>query len=552
MKKVLIFAVNAKYVHSSLSAWILTEGVRKFSKYSYDVSVVEATINEPIDKIVDTVSAFSPDVLCVSSYIWSARILPSILSQLRLRLPNTVFVLGGPEAAFNADYWLDELADYVLTGEGEYVLQPFLDALTDGVGLKSGKLTTGTLCTGGANLADRSDKPVDPYTDDYFAALKGRLAYIETSRGCPFSCAFCLSAHDSVKFFPLKDIKNQIRKLAMSDTKTIKFVDRTFNSNPERAYEIFEFCLSLDVSCKFHFEVAADLFDERTLLLLEAAPHGRFQFETGIQSFCEPALLASSRKTDLRRVAENITCLTKNKNIHIHVDLIAGLPYETLDEFKNSFNRAYGLNAHTLQLGFLKLLHGSVLRSRADELGLVYSNLAPYEIISNPWLSESDIMVLKQAENALQHTYNKGRFLSALDYVFKVTKLTPFALYSRLGESFPNHGTQLEDYACQVFSFCAELSGVVKDELIDHFLYDWLSMVKGKNAPEFLKPHLASSRDLSDEFEKHLGRKYRRGEAGVLSDGSSIFVDSENRNPVTGLYRVSNPRLNKAGGSVVW
>ncbi|MCL2223234.1 MAG: B12-binding domain-containing radical SAM protein, partial [Oscillospiraceae bacterium] len=493
-----------------------------------------------------------PDILCVSSYIWSARILPGILSQLRLRLPNTVFVLGGPEAAFNADYWLDELADYVLTGEGEYVLPPFLDALTDGVGLKSGKLTTGTLCTGGANLADRSDKPVDPYTDDYFAALKGRLAYIETSRGCPFSCAFCLSAHDSVKFFPLKDIKNQIRKLAMSDTKTIKFVDRTFNSNPERAYEIFEFCLSLDVSCKFHFEVAADLFDERTLLLLEAAPHGRFQFETGIQSFCEPALLASSRKTDLRRVAENITCLTKNKNIHIHVDLIAGLPYETLDEFKNSFNRAYGLNAHTLQLGFLKLLHGSVLRSRADELGLVYSNLAPYEIISNPWLSESDIMVLKQAENALQHTYNKGRFLSALDYVFKVTKLTPFALYSRLGESFPNHGTQLEDYACQVFSFCAELSGVVKDELIDHFLYDWLSMVKGKNAPEFLKPHLASSRDLSDEFEKHLGRKYRRGEAGVLSDGSSIFVDSENRNPVTGLYRVSNPRLNKAGGSVVW
>ena len=538
MKKVLLFAINAKYVHSSLSVWVLAEGIRRFARHSYDVSVVEATINEPIGKIVDTVSAFSPDFVCVSSYIWSAGILPDVLSKLKVRLPSAVFVLGGPEAAFNAEYWLDGFADHVITGEGEYALPAFLDALTDRVSLASGRLTYEDLCVEDTRCIDHSGEPIDPYTDDYFTALKGRLAYVETSRGCPFSCAFCLSAHESVRFFPLKSVKEQLRKLAVSDTKTIKFVDRTFNCNAARAYEIFEFCLSLRASCKFHFEVAADLFDERTLLLLEAAPHGQFQFEIGIQSFFEPTLLASSRKTDLGRAVENITRLMQGKNIHIHVDLIAGLPYETLDEFKNSFDRAYGLHAHTLQLGFLKLLHGSALRNCADEFGLFYSDVAPYEIICSPWLSESDIRVLKQTENALSRTYNKGRFLSALDYVLRVTELTPFMLYSKLGEFFPNHGTQLEDYACQVFSFWCELPGVIKDDLIDHFLCDWLSMVKGKNAPEFLKPRLVSSRELVDEFEMRLGRKYRRGEAGVLSDGSGVFVDSESRDPVTGLYRV--------------
>lgn len=537
MKKVVLLAINAKYVHSSLSAWLLAEGIRRFAKRPYDIKVVETTINEPLEKIVDSVSVYSPDVVCVSSYIWNARILPDVLSKLKVCLPSAVFILGGPEAAYNQDYWLDGLADHVLAGEGEYVLPAFLDVLTDEVigaaSIKCADHNHNDCCA----IAD-TNCFLDPYTDDYFAALRGRLAYIETSRGCPFNCAFCLSAFDSVRFFPLQTVKEQIRKLAASDTKTIKFVDRTFNCNPERAYEIFEFCLSLKASCKFHFEVAADLFDERTLKLLETAPSVCFQFEIGLQSFYEPALLASSRQTDLGRAVENITRLVRGKNIHIHVDLIAGLPYETLDEFKNSFDRAYVLGAHTLQLGFLKLLHGSVLRSQADELGIIYSDVAPYEIICSPWLSEADIRVLKQTENALQHTYNRGRFLSALDYVLKVTGLTPFSLYNKLGECFPNHGTQLEDYACQIFSFCCELSPVVKDELIDRFLCDWLSMVKGKNAPEFLKPRLVSSRDLAGAFEKCLGRKYRRGEAGVLSDGTGIFVDSESRDPVTGLYRL--------------
>ena len=523
MKKVTLLAINAKYVHSSLSVWVLAEGIQVFAKYSYDVSVVESTINEPILKIAQTVAELAPDVVCISSYIWNARILPSVISELRACLPNAVFILGGPEAEHNSEFWLNGLADYVLAGEGEYVLPAFLDELTwSGDGADRGTVPL----------------PIDPYTDKFFAALRGRLAYIETSRGCPFSCAFCLSAHESVRFFPLETVSAQIQKLAMSDTKTLKFVDRTFNCDAKRAYAIFEFCLNLDVSCKFHFEVAADLFDERTLDLLETAPIGRFQFEIGLQSFYEPALAASSRQTDLDKVTNNIIRLLRGGNIHIHIDLIAGLPYETLDEFKNSFDRAYNLGAHHLQLGFLKLLHGSVLRSRADELGLVYGGEAPYEIIRSPWLSESDIQILKHTENALQHTYNRGRFLSVLGYVLRVSGLSPFALFRKFGESFPNHGTQLEDYACQIFSFCKELSDVVKEELVDRFLCDWLGMVKGKNAPEFLKPRLASSRKLTGEYEKHLGRKYRRGEAGVLSDGSMVFVDSENRSPVTGLYRV--------------
>ena len=221
-------------------------------------------------------------------------------------------------------------------------------------------------------------------------------------------------------------------------------------------------------------------------------------------------------------------------NIHIHVDLIAGLPYETLEDFKQSFNRAYALQPHVLQLGFLKLLHGSKLRNQAEDLEIKYNQEPPYEIISSPWLSVKDLKILKQTENALQHTYNKGRFLSVLAMP-AVSNMSPFNFYQALGEFAPSHATHLEIYATQVFDFCKELPGVDENQLRDCMIYDLLSMAKGKSMPSFLK---SFSKEAVAAAEKLLGRTVGRTEAAVLSSGQFICVDNEKRNPITGLYKV--------------
>ncbi|MDR2569480.1 MAG: B12-binding domain-containing radical SAM protein [Oscillospiraceae bacterium] len=538
MKKVVLLAVNAKYIHSSLSVWVIAGGVSKYARYSHDVCVVEATINQSVVEVVNEVIKYKPEVIGVSSYIWNADMLSELLRLLRMQLPDVIIVLGGPEASNNAGYWLENGANHVLCGEGEYELPRLLDALVEDAPEKHAPDEDVLANDNPINDTPIKDNPIDPYTDVYLDALGGRLAYIETSRGCPFSCAFCLSAGSKVKYFPLDIVKNQILKLSKSNTKTVKFVDRTFNCNPDRAYLIFDYIIGLDTSCTFHFEVAADLFDEKMLKRLESAPPGRIQFEIGLQSFYEPALKASSRQTDIIKAEQNIRALMKMQNIHIHVDLIAGLPYETLLEFKNSFDRAYSLNAHTLQLGFLKLLHGSKLREQADLYKIRYSKKPPYEITGSPWLSAEDIKTLKQAENALQHTYNKGRFLSTLDYVLNITGKRPFSLFNELGIAIPNHGTQLENYAALIYEFFTTLPGIEVNKLKDHMIYDWLSMVKGNNAPEIMKNNDNRRKHVVKEAEKALGHKMRREEYAILSSDKGIFVNRNNRNPVTGLYEV--------------
>ncbi|MDR2590740.1 MAG: B12-binding domain-containing radical SAM protein [Oscillospiraceae bacterium] len=557
--KVVLLAINAKYVHSSLSVWILAEAVRSYSKKKHDVVVLEATINQELDDILKMITEQKPDVIGVSTYIWNAKMLPNLLDLIKQKLPSVTIVLGGPEASFNVDFWLENGADFVIQGEGEQKFPKLLDelgikeytvrgiagqarndscfrvdldkALNDG----NYQMDFGKACNDGIHLYTY----LDPYTDEYFSALKGRLSYIEASRGCSFSCSFCLSAENDVKYFPLDLVKKQIDKLSQSDTHTIKFVDRTFNSNKKRAYELFEYILELDTKCCFHFEVAADLFDEKTLLLLAKAPLGRIQFEIGLQSFFEQTLKACARKTNLKKAEQNIQTLLGYKNIHIHIDLIAGLPYEALEDFKKSFNRAYALKADVLQLGFLKLLHGSVLRSQAEEFGINYSKEPPYEITDNKWLTKADIKALKHTENALQHTYNKGRFLTAIKYVLTATGLTPYKFYYSFGKSFPNHGTQLELYAQHFFQFCKTLPNIDEDTLIDKLSYDWLCKKKKKNAPVFMKREGARCKTVHANAEKKLGQKLRKEEVLILHTGEIIFVNSENKNPVTGLYEVN-------------
>jgi len=515
--KVTLLAINTKYVHSSLAVWYLASGIAAHCRQKHTVEFVEATINANSGHIAALVIAQKPDVVGVSAYIWNAGILPELLALLHRHLPEAVIVLGGPEAAHNAAHWLKNGADYVLGGPGEQSFPALLNRLA------------------GDNPI-RTEKIADPYSDEYFKALGGRIAYIETARGCPFRCSYCLSGESELAFLPLDAAKKRIEKLAVSGTRTIKFTDRTFNANPQRACDIWEHVLRLDTDCCFHFEAAADCFDEKSLTLLNSAPPGRIQLEIGLQSFHEPTLAAVLRKTDLEKAEKNIRRILAPGNIHVHVDLIAGLPFETLADFEQSFRRAHALGAHTLQLGFLKLLHGSRLRKEAETLGLAYQKEPPYEILSSPWMSESDLKYLKIAENALQHTYNQGRFLSALAYVQSAAQLSPLYLFYGMGQAAFHEATPLEHYAARLYPYFAALPNVKEEPLRDCMLCDFLRMTKGSGMPAFLKSHGEKRRQAVERANEALGRFICPNEAAVLSSGQGVYVDSTKQDPVTGLY----------------
>ena len=535
-----MLAINAKYVHSALAVWLLSGGIKRYAHVPHNVEIIEATIHQSCEEIAGMIAAHKPDAVGISTYIWNASKVPDILKLLREQLPNAVFILGGPEASHNPDYWLAHGGDYVIKGEGERKLPALLDVLAEGRGQK----TEGReqRAEGRENRDDGRfdslDDPIDPYDETYFATMKGKLAYLETSRGCPFRCSFCLSGDDDVRFFPLETAREQIYKLSKSGVKTIKFVDRTFNCNPKRAYQLFEYVISLDTACCFHFEVAADLFDKPTLDMLRTAPPGRIQFEAGLQSYHEPTLGAVSRKMDIIKAEENICSLIQGQNIHIHIDLIAGLPYETLADFKNSFDSAYKLVAHNLQLGFLKMLHGSALRKQAGELGIEYNKAPPYEIKCSPWLSADDIRILKQTENALRHTYNKSRFLSALEYVLLASGIRPFDLFYMLGSRFENHGLSLEIYAQHVYDCFCEIPMVDESEMLECMICDWLAMVRGKNMPVFMRRPDSRRKLVVSAVEKILGRHIGREEVALLPSGGWVYVDVEKCSFVTGLYEI--------------
>ena len=526
MKKIVLLAVNSKYVHSALSVWILKESLRRFSRYEYNCNVVERTIQQSCGEIADDVAAYTPDIVGISAYIWNSAMIPEIIRALRKRQSDVVIILGGPESLIGEEYWKNHGADYVLKGEGELSFPALVDSLADEPKPKQ------------QAIMPKHAEIANPYTDEYFSALGNKISYIETSRGCPYSCAFCLSGEDDVRFFDLEAAKRWILNFSKSKSKTIKFVDRTFNCSKGRAYELFEYIINLDTDRCFHFEVAADLFDEKTIKLLKKAPPGRIQFELGVQSFFEPALNAVSRRTDLNKLEKQTKMLIAGKNIHIHVDLIAGLPYETYLEFQNSFNRAYDLGAHTLQLGFLKSLHGSGLRQLSIYKDMRFSPKPPYEIMESIWLSRQNISDLISAENALRHTYNKCRFLHTLNYALTASKMNAFSMFYLIGTNAPNHGTQLEIYAAQIFDIISSLSDVDRNVLRDKMICDWLGMVKGKNMPQFMKKQVMPHGRAAEIAKKKFNLEIGRSEHALLSTGEAVFTDNCSRDIITSLYKL--------------
>ncbi len=548
--KALIVNINAKYVHAGLAPWYLKAAALAAGtdKQGWEIEVLESNINRPSKETAGRILAAKPRLLAFCCYIWNMKRVEEVLAELAGRLENCAVALGGPEVGFDGAERLAELpaVDFILCGEGEENFPRLLAALA-GVPVAEVPEKPGDpfaaipgLCyrRGGGVLAnpaaEAQGQPPDPYTAEFLARLEGRIVYLETSRGCPFSCSFCLSGRPgNTRFFSLERAKEQILLLANSGSKTVKLVDRTFNCEPRRAAEIIRFILERSQAADagvtdrfpkgqwipqgicFHFEAAADLFREDSLDLLARAPAGLFQLEIGLQSFREDTLAAVARKTDLAKVEENFRRLLSFGNMHLHLDLIAGLPGEDNESFGRSFDRAFALRPHMLQLGFLKLLRGSRLREEAARNGMVYDARPPYTVQSTAWLSAEELKELKLCEDALDRLYNSGRFPRTVEYLLAASGLRPFCLFSRFGRYTGNSaGMSLERYVSLLYGFGCGLEGTERDKLRDMLVQDWLAGNNTGRLPKALQIPDIRYRLVSLALEKltEAGEKGKAGE----------------------------------------
>lgn len=569
--KVTLCQPASQYIHSSLAPWYLKAAAAALCRSSHTIRVVEGTVNEPVDRLLCRLTTDAPDFIGLSCYIWNIDTVKALLPCIKKELPDTIILLGGPEVSFCAQEMLTCCpdADFIFCGEGEESFSRLLDALetADDLSLVPG------LCrrSQGGFLTNEPPLPLkklfDPYTPEYFAALNGRISYIETTRGCPFSCAFCLSGRkDCLRRFDLEQSFDALLRLAASGTQTIKFVDRTFNADEERALAIWRFLTDafakglIPAGVCFHFEVAADLFSDKALSFLATVPAGLFQFEAGLQSFFEPTLAAVQRKTDTDKLVQNLLAILSTGNIHLHIDLIAGLPFESFAEFGRSFDRAYAIGAGQLQLGFLKLIHGSRLRKDALQYGISYNACAPYEVTCTSWLTNQELLRLANIETALGRLSNSGRFARSLPYALSLWQGGAFAFFSAFAAVSEALGqTPHADKVAQCFyQFASSVAGVKSDRLRDLMALDTLASRRLGRLPDFLKVtdnrlkavniRLKNKTAPATEID-NLCEKFTKGHISfcILYSGvgccgqneSLAFFDYTCQNPVTGQYKVA-------------
>lgn len=530
--KLSVCCLNSKYIHASLAPWCLFTSL-KTTYPEIEATVIESTINNDVTAIAKAIIESGCDTASFSCYIWNIEKTLEICKIVKEQTKATI-ILGGPEVSYNAKEVLHThpYVDFVLCGEGEETFPQLINALANELNYKDidglcyrlqGEilLNPERLCTG---------TPINPYCDNFFDNLNGRIAYIEASRGCPYRCAFCLSGRCStLRYFDLEQTKKKIIALANSGTKTIKFVDRTFNANSQRANEILLFILEnygtrIPKSVCFHFEIAGDILTEETLLILEKAPKNLFQLEIGMQSFNEQALSAINRKTNSAKLIENIKRLVSFGNMHIHIDLIAGLPHEDINSFERSFDIGYSLGANMLQMGFLKLLHGADMRELPNKYPCEFTQAPPYEVTKTPWLTENELAQLHNCEDALDRLYNSGRFLFTLDYLINQCGYTPFKLFFEFGNAVQVSNIGLSEYTEKIYDYFK--SKVDTELLREALICDLLSCSSALQIPEFLKRKDSLYKQVKKHFTDGTTEKIK---IAILYKSNKIFVVNQSK-----------------------
>ena len=504
--KVVLAVINSKYVHTSLSVRCIRQSVKDIC----ECITAEYTINDQIDKIAEDIYLKKPDCVAFSCYIWNIDTIYKVASVLKKANPKIVIALGGHEVEYDAQNVLKANLeiDAVIHGEGEISFKNYIKALTDGIKLSSvGSITY----RNGSDIITNPNtyEPVDlnelpfVYDDEEIEEIKNKIIYYESSRGCPYSCTYCISGENSkVRFLDTERVKKELNFFMSHSVPLVKFVDRTFNANPSRAREIFEFIADNPSDTCFHMELSGDLIDDKTLEVLRRVPKGKLQFEIGVQTTNSETLGAIARKVSFEKLCHAVKKLLEFDNIHIHLDLIAGLPYEDLNSFKKSFDDVIKLKPHMLQLGFLKLLKGSKIRTEEEKHGFVYHDFPPYEVISNNFVSYDDILELKRVEFALDRYYNSGNFVNSLEFLFNKhqEKYNIFLDLSNFtfGKYPPGYAFSLK-LLYDIMHECFENEGTDFTEALKK---DYLMHIRPGKRPNWLGSWDKSLMDIAYEFFK--------------------------------------------------
>jgi anaerobic magnesium-protoporphyrin IX monomethyl ester cyclase len=505
---IVLTTLNAKYIHTNLAIRYL----KAYAQPEFDVKLVEYTIKDPVINIVSDLIQKQPDVIGFSCYIWNIEETIKVIKMIKKINPEIKIIAGGPEVTYDVQEWMQEVLefDFIVIGEGEQTFRQLLSALASGADISevpgiAYRKDESIRMNPQRNKLDLKELPSPYRFEEDLPHLSKRVTYLETSRGCPFSCQFCLSSIEvGVRYFDREKIKEDIRYLMANGAKTIKFVDRTFNISRSYAMEMFRFLIDEHLpGTVFQFEITADIMRPEVIEFLnQEAPAGLFRFEIGVQSTNDYTNELVMRKQNFEKLKRTVTMVKDGGKIDQHLDLIAGLPEEDYQSFKKTFNDVFAMRPEELQLGFLKMLRGTGLRLRAEQHDYVYMDHSPYEILGNNVLDFNDIIKIKQVEDVLEKYWNDHRMDRTVEYLVTKVFPSPFDFFQDFGsywetKGWSRIGHQLEDLFKRLFNFLQE-KGVGNLGAIESLMkYDYLATMKHKPR----KPWWELSLDKQDRSE---------------------------------------------------
>ena len=545
--KILLVACNAKYIHSNLAVYDLQAYA---SDYADHIVLKEYTINQQKDDIMRDIYLEHPDVVCVSCYIWNLSFVKELMADLIKILPGADFWAGGPEVSYDAEKFLTENSEFkgVMVGEGEetfkelagYYVEKNPQNLKDMTGIcyRDGDQI---IHNGWRQIMDLSSIPFI-YKD--LSEFKNRIIYYESSRGCPFSCSYCLSSIDKkLRFRDTETVKKELQFFIDNKVPQVKFVDRTFNCKHDHAMAIWKYINEHDNGVtNFHFEISADLLREEELQEMSTMRPGLIQLEIGVQSTNPDTIKAIHRTMDFEKLKGIVDRIHSFGNIHQHLDLIAGLPYEDYDSFRHSFNDVYALKPQQLQLGFLKVLKGSHMMEMCREYGIVYKTQEPYEVLSTKWLDYDHVLKLKTVENMVEVYYNSGQFQNTLEYLEKFFP-DAFSIYEGLGNFYMEKGygdishTRMRRYEI-LLEFLEDVPEISMDQVKDQMVYDLYLRENLKSRPGFARDQKPFERQVWD-FRKR-EKVAKNAHVEVFADGTVLLFNYADRDPLTNNAHVTD------------
>ncbi|EOU1461591.1 B12-binding domain-containing radical SAM protein [Clostridium perfringens] len=510
--KILLTAINSKYIHSNLAVRYL----KAFTKdLDFQGDIKEFSINDRVENILEGIIEEKPDVVAFSCYIWNMEFVNRLAELIKLVDPNIEILYGGPEVSYEGKEFLENHeGEYVIVGEGEKTFREFVlyklgeGKIEDIKGLNYKK--DGKVFENPKRPEMDMNELVFPYT--YEEDINNKIVYYEASRGCPFKCKYCLSSvMHGVRFLDVERVKKELKYFMERGLKLVKFVDRTFNCNREYTVELLKYLSEQDTETRFHFEVAADLLTEEQIEILNNAPKGRFQLEVGVQTTNNEVLHNINRYITYENIKEKVLKVAAGKNVMQHLDLIAGLPGEDLESFKKSFNDVHAIRPDEIQLGFLKLLKGSSMREEAEKWGIVYSPYAPYEIIRSKDISYEELLLLKKVEAMVDKYYNSCKFNNVIKFFLNIYE-KPFDFYYDLAMFFEEKGNfkrsigNVEYYKILLDFYLEKIGGEDEGLFKEVLKFDYLCFNKKRWLPDFLVRTITKEdeQNIKDSFDRQM------------------------------------------------